>query len=372
MVRGILALLMACLAGPLEAQAQRQMTVQQLTSFIRSSLQMRNDDRQVADFIRKIRLTHKLDVRTVEELQGLGAGPRTLAALRELSAATAKLPEPPPSEPPTAIAVIPPPDSAEQKRMLAEITRKALDYNRGLPNFICTQVTRRHADPTGREDWRLLDTIQERLSYFDHKEDYKVVLYNNQAVTGVEHNRLGGATSSGEFGTMLAEIFSPETHTEFEWERWATLRGRRMHVFAFRVLQQHSKYSILHVDSGRRVIAGYHGLIYADRDTQQVMRIKLDADGIPSDFPIQRVGLDLNYDFTEIGGQMHVLPLKADLRSSQGRYQVWNEVEFHLYRMFGADTSITFEPVGAIPEERIQEQPPEASPAKPGPPRDQK
>ena len=97
-------------------QAQRQMTVAQLVSFVRSSLQQRNEDRQVADFVRKVTLTNRLDSRTVEDLQGRGIGPRTLAALRELVAATAKLPEPPPPEPPTAIAVIPPPDSVEQKR----------------------------------------------------------------------------------------------------------------------------------------------------------------------------------------------------------------------------------------------------------------
>jgi hypothetical protein len=339
------------------AQAPRQMSVAQLTSFIRSSIQMKNDDRQVADFLKRIKLTNKLDSRTVEELQGMGIGPRTLAALRELSTVTASLPAPPPPEPPTAIPAIPPPDSIEQKRILAGITQKALDYNQKLPNFICTQVTRRHVDPNGHDNWRLIDTIQERLSYFDHKEEYKVVLYNNQAVTNLDHNKLGGATSSGEFGTMLAEIFAPETHTEFEWERWATLRGRRMYVFAFRVPQRYSKYSILHVESGRRVIAGYHGLVYADRDSKQVMRIKLDADGIPTDFPIQQVSLDLNYDFTQIADEMHVLPLKAELRSTQDRYKIFNEVEFHLYRMFGADTSITFEPVGEIPKDKIEEQP---------------
>jgi hypothetical protein len=352
-----LRLIFALLLVSLSLQAQRQMTVAQLVNFIRSSIQMRNDDRQVANFVRTVKLTHRLDSRTVEDLQGRGIGPRTLAALRELIGATARLPDAPPPEPPTKIAEIPAPDSVEQKKILAEITEKALDYNRNLPNFICTQVTRRHADPAGQENWRLLDTIQERLTYFEQKEDYKVVLYNNRMATDMQHDRLGGATSSGEFGTMLAEIFSPDSHTEFEWERWGTLRGRRMYVFSFRVPQRYSKYSILHVDSARRVIAGYHGLVYADRETKQVMRIRLDADGIPRDFPIQQVSLDLNYDFTSIGGREYVLPLKADLRSAQGRFQTWNEVEFHLYRVFSADTSITFEPVEAIPEERLQEQP---------------
>jgi hypothetical protein len=362
-----LRLVCAFLLAALGAHAQRQMTVAELTSFVKSSIQLKNDDRQVADFIRKIKLTNRLDDRMVEQLQGLGAGPRTLAALRELITATATLAAPPPPAPAPAIVVIPPPDAIEQKKILAEVTENALAYTKNLPNFICTQVTRRHGDATGNENWRTIDTIQERLSYADGKEDYKVVLVNNQPVNNVDHFQLGGATSSGEFGTMLAEIFNPETRAEFEWERWATLRSRRMHVFSFRVLQKYSKYSILHVESGRKIFAGYHGLIYADRDSKMVMRIRLDCDGIPADFPIQQVSLDLNYDLTKIADQDFILPLKADLRSREGRFKVWNEVEFHLYRKFGADTSITFDTsIEPIPDEQIQEQParPEPAPAK--------
>jgi len=357
MVRLALALILAAAA----LYAQRQMTVAQLVTFLKSSVQMKNDDRQVADFVRTVKLTNKLEARTIEELQGVGIGPRTLSALRVLSTATATLAAPPPPGPaPVAIATIPPPNSVEQKKILAEITQNALDYSKNLPNFICTQVTRRHGDPSGQENWRALDTIQERLTYSDQKEDYKVVLVNSQPVQNVEHDKLGGATSSGEFGTMLAEIFNPETHTEFEWERWATLRGRRMYVYNFRVPQRYSKYSIYHEPSQRKIILGYHGLIYADRDGKMVMRIKLDCDSIPPDYPIQQVSLDLNYDFTDIAGQQFVLPLKADLHSREGRFLVWNEVEFRLYRKFETGSTITFDtsPLEAIPDEKLKEQPP--------------
>jgi len=112
--------------------AQRQMTIPQLQTFIKSAVSMKNDDRQVADAVRKLKLTNRLDARTVEELQGLGAGPRTMAALRELITATASLPA---AEPVTAAAVvtIPPPDAAEQKKVLAEATQNALDYTKNLP-----------------------------------------------------------------------------------------------------------------------------------------------------------------------------------------------------------------------------------------------
>ena len=101
-------------------------------------------------------------------------------------------------------------------------------HSKGLPNFICLQVTRRYGDNSGLENYHLIDTIAERLSYFEEKEDYKLVSINGVPDTrSVRHEQLGGATSSGEFGSILKEIFDAETHTEFSWERWATLRGKR-------------------------------------------------------------------------------------------------------------------------------------------------
>ena len=176
----------------------------------------------------------------------------------------------------------------------------------------------------------------------------------------VKHQQIGGASSSGEFGSILKEIFAPETETEFAWERWATLRGKRMYVFSFHVRQLRSQYSIYADAVKRTIIVGYHGLVYADRDTNMVMRIKLDVEDLPVDFPIQSVALDMNYDVSKISGQEYLLPLKSEIRSREGRFLVKNEVEFRLYNRFGAETNIQFGDVpDALPEATTKELPAE-------------
>lgn len=345
----------ASVLAPL-AWAQRTMTVAQLEQFITSSIRLKHPDRQVADTVRSLKLSERLDARTVENLQGLGAGPRTVAALKELSAATVGLPMPRPPAPVAAPVPIPPPPAEEQRRILAEVRENALAYTKSLPNFITIQITRRYVAPPATESWQLADTIQEQLSYVDGREDYKVVLVNNLPVTNLSHHQLGGAVSSGEFATMLYQIFKPETETEFEWARWATLRGRRMHVYSFRVRQARSEYSIHDEASGRTMIAGYRGLIYADAETRMVMRIKMDCEGL-QDFPIQRVGLELDYDNVEIAGQQYVLPLRFVLSSGSSSYASKNEVEFRRYQKFGAEASISFEAIEELPEEQFEEQP---------------
>jgi hypothetical protein len=353
------------------AFAQLNMTADQVYAFIRSSIQLHHDDRKVADYVKKIKLSDQLEERRVEELQGMGAGHLTILALRALSTSSASLPPPPPPVPVAAKPVIPPPDSVEQSRILHDMIDNARNYSKSLPDYLCIQVTRRHYDPSGTENWRMFDTVQEQLSYHDQKEHYVVTMVNGHAVSNVEHQRLGGSTLSGDFGSIFTEIFAVETATEFEWDHWATLRGKRMYVWAFHVPQSRSHFTIYDDFAKRQITAGYRGLLYADRDNTMVMRFKFEVEDMPSDFPVKAVGLDVNFDYIDIAGHKYVLPLKTEVKSTamtpRGKYMSWNEAEFHLYRKFGTESSITFETPDALPEDATKEQPavPDAKDADP-------
>ena len=81
-----LRLLAAVFAVSLAATAQTPMTLAELYSFVQSSQQFIKEgkmtDRELAGFLSKSKLTERLDDRSVELLQGLGIGPKTLEALR--------------------------------------------------------------------------------------------------------------------------------------------------------------------------------------------------------------------------------------------------------------------------------------------------
>lgn len=337
------------------AAAQGTLTVDQLVSFIKSSINLKHPDKQVAAYLKTVKLAEKLEDRTVEELQGLGAGPKTVEALHALRDSTATLPAARRAAPPPPPAPIPPPSSEEQARVLEEARNNALNYTNGLPDFICTQVTRRYFDPAGMEFWTPADTLTARLSYNNHREDYKLVLVNNTP-TSRGYQDVGGAISSGEFGSLLHEIFAPRSRTDFQWERWGTLRGKRTHVYAFRVSRAYSEYHLVY-DKRLDIIVGYKGLVYIDRETNMVVRISFEAVEIPPSFPIQQAGTILDYDYTEISGRQYLLPLRAVVRTRAGKLLTKNDVEFRMYRKFATDTTITFTPE-PLPEDQTREQPP--------------
>ena len=51
-------------------------------------------------------------------------------------------------------------------------------------------------------------------------------MVNNHATEESLSDRLGGALSHGEFGSMLQQIFEPKSQASFAWLRWGTLRGQ--------------------------------------------------------------------------------------------------------------------------------------------------
>lgn len=337
--------------------AQSRLSVAQLVDFIRSSIELKQPDKEVARYVGRLTLSERLEPRVVEELQRIGAGPRTVEALNKLAEGSKNLRPAGPVEVERAPVVIPPPSAAEQKAVIKTAREYALAYTNQLPDFLCTQVTRRYYDPSGMEFWHLSDTITARLSYTENREDYKIVLINNRPAD-TEMEALDGATSTGEFGSMMRELFDPATQADFKWERWATLRGRRAQVYSYRVAKDRSKW---HVNYQRieDIVPAYHGLVYIDNDTSVIVRLTFDAD-LPPSFPVQQAGTVLDYDYAQIGDQPHLLPLKAVVRMREGRLLVRNDVEFRMYRKFSADAVLKFdaETPEPLPDDTTTEAPP--------------
>ena len=358
-LRRITAALVICLG----AWAQAGYTVEQIKSFIRSAIQLKNPDKEVALTLRKMKMSERLDLNTIETLRGEGAGPRTVEALKELAAASASLSPAKPPAPKPLDNPMPPPSSEEQAKLLSEVKEYGINYSRTLPDFICLEQTRRYVDTTGKDSWRPTDVITARLSYYNQKEDYKLVSMNDKVLNDAAYTSVGGALSMGDFGTTMREIFEPRSNTHFDWERWSKLRARIAHVFSYRVPLETSQYSIHYGENekgqGSTITVGYHGSIFVDDALHMVVRIVVEAENIPPSFPVQQVKETLDYDFTKIGDREFLLPLVADVRMHSGGEWKKNVKEFRLYRKFSADAVIKFdsEELGPLPDDKTKEQP---------------
>lgn len=370
-----------------------QMNVQQLADFIRSEVALRqHTDKQVAAYVKKIELTEKLPDKTILDLEAQGAGAKTVQALQELRDRTASLKAPkqdatysPATVPDNPIAsgpatvtlsskapAIPPPDSVHQREILDRIKEYATNYTSNLPNFICVEVVRRAIDPNGGDHYRSIGTVLSRLEYIGGQEKYKVYSVNGKLQdTSMENASLGGgAISTGEFGSLMSEIFKERSEAEFGWDHWGTLRSRRMAVFNYFIDSGHSSWSINYSagpGDNQRIITAYKGLIYADAETGEIARIQFVAVDIPRSFPVNETTEILDYDQVDINGQKYLCPLMARLLMTAGREKSKNEIEFRNYRKFGTESDIKYDmdptPPAPLPASKTDERPASSAPS---------
>jgi len=373
--------LMAAVFALCLAASAQTMSIAKLREFLASNVEMikkgTSNDKELAAYLDKIKLTEKLDARGIEDMQGeMRIGPKTLLALRKLAAESASLPVAAPVAPPLKPKPITPPTSEQQAAIIDDVREYALNYSNTLPDFICTQLTRRFGAPMpgtkygGRvgDDprWQLIDTLQIRVSYFDKKEQYKVVLMNS-AVVNQDYDKVGGSRALGEFGSEMRQLFEPATEARFVWDHWGQLRGKRVMAFRYHVRLDRSQFQI-GVDDKLHITTAYRGLVEVEPDTHAVVRIVQEAEDIPSSFPMKETTSVLDYDYQDLSGQTFLLPLKSQviMKTLDGISRL--DEEFRLYRKYSADAIIKYDsdtdPIAPLPDDKTKESKEPAAPPK--------
>jgi hypothetical protein len=246
----------------------------------------------------------------------------------------------------TAAAVfaqtVPAPEATAQHAILARITETALRAQERLPDFICTQRTKRSEDDTGKgRRWKQRDTLEIEFSFVGHRPSWKLLKLNGRpSHLQYDQFRTGFLSEAIlQFFSLPGSLFGAEVATAFEWNRWDTLGGQRMAVFSLRVPEATSLLAFSN-DEGRR-ITGFHGLLYADPVTAQVMRLEILSD-LPPDFPVQESTVDVDYGDVSIGSQAFFLPVRAVVQARIAGRLVRNETEVVRYQKYAADAKVTF------------------------------
>ena len=165
----------ALLCAFTSSAAQPVATVAEIISIVRDAIARHESDGAVAKHLHKLRSVEKLNDHTVEELESAGAGPQTVAELERLRDASAALP------PPTGLPQFhydPPPSIEEQRAIVNAAQQIAVNYAKSLPDFVCVELIRRYDDT--RASMTLRDTLEIKLSYFDQREDYRLLTVNGR------------------------------------------------------------------------------------------------------------------------------------------------------------------------------------------------
>ena len=233
-------------------------------------------------------------------------------------------------------------EGAAKLPILEQARRHALEFTEELPNFIVTQIVTRYVRTPESKDWKLEDKLEIELSYRTGKgEELKLLLVNGKP-TVQSYTEVGGSTSTGEFGSILAALFVPQSRAEFKEVKRETFHGRPTVVYDFKVKRVNSNSSISDRISGKSMVAGYSGSVWIDTESQRTLRIEESHDEIPAGFPVSLAENAVEYDWIPIAGVRYLLPVRAEVLLGQDDKKVYtrNVIEFSGYRKFEAKIKV--------------------------------
>ncbi len=217
----------------------------------------------------------------------------------------------------------------------------AASFLEGLPNYVCQEITTRYVSETRDPSWNVVDVVGAEVIYEDGKESYRNVTINGKA--SKKSPEESGAWSTGEFGTILAEVFSPGTAAAFKYAQDDSIAHRSASVYDFSVERVRSSWKIR--VPGQYIKPAYKGSVWIDKESAHALRIEMQARQVPEEFPRATVETAVDYDYITLGTpQKFLLPVHAEVLScARGSNECErNVIEFRNYHKFSGESTIKF------------------------------
>jgi len=271
---------------------------------------------------------------------------------------------------PTASAL---PSSTDGDELLQRTRNVTLAAAGAMPDFLVKQIIRRSVAYGTTTNWMPQDNLTIAVGYRANAgEEYKLLTVNgmpapDEVREGKDYTKyVKGTTSSGvEYISALADIFKPESKTEFRMVDTDVIQSRRTVVYEYSVDRESSQLTLSVGDTGDRAVVGSRGRMWIDRELDRVLRFEQIATQIPPSFPITAASSVIDYDWVDINGHKYLLPTHSEIlmttRQPKFVLQSRNDVKFRNYQKFGAELKVVDE-VGEDDEPAADEPPPPPKP----------
>ena len=242
---------------------------------------------------------------------------------------------------------MPAPEAPAAVPIIVKATEAAETFTETLPNYVVQQLTSRFASNTHVVNWVPQDVVSAEVVYENGREDYRNLKINNKPVRkGSEeaNNPLMVLGSTGEFGTLLRDLFSPATAADFRFRKDSNIAGVQAALYDFTVEHSNSHWQI--IAGGQAVLPAYKGSVWIDKKNGRVMRIEMQSRNMPGEFPLDHVECAADYEYVRIGGmQQFLLPVHSENLSCQRGTNNCSRssIDFRNYRKYSGEANITFD-----------------------------
>lgn len=239
-----------------------------------------------------------------------------------------------------AIAAGQTPEIAPELLTLARIKTTMADRLARQPNYTCVQQIERSHRRLPKRKFELHDVLRIEVALADGKELFAWPGSRKFEQSDLTEMISGGAIGTGDFALHARSVFESSA-PRFNYVGKTEMRGHNAVQYNFVVPLISSGYHLK--SNGREAVVGYHGSLWADVETHELVRLEVDADDIPPSLGIATAKDQMDYDRVRIGESDFLLPVGSelamvDLTGNENR----NRTQFKSCRQYTGESVLTF------------------------------
>lgn len=247
---------------------------------------------------------------------------------------------------------------APEVLLLARIKLRAAENLEKLPNYTCIETIERSRRRNASRRFELVDVLRLEVGLVNGKELFAWPGSGRFEDKDITDMVSGGAIGNGSFALHVRGVFLSGTPA-FTYLGERIREGRRLIRYDYKVPLFKSGYRLR--VRPREGIVGYHGAVWVDAETLDLVRLEVVADEIPPALPISSAEESLEYARVRIGEVDFLLPSSSELiLRDLGGNESRNTTRFTNCRQFAGESVLSFadapdtpEPVKPAAPERI-------------------
>ncbi|HYP06373.1 MAG TPA: hypothetical protein VER03_09045 [Bryobacteraceae bacterium] len=239
--------------------------------------------------------------------------------------------------------------SAQQADLLASVKLKLHDDLRRLPNYLCTETIDqsriRGYSCSGPECHKVfLSRIRLDVGFVKGKQIFGWP--GGERLSDSDVSRfVSGLVTDGDL-VALARILLVSKPT-IKTERYEDLYGRAAIRYDFHVPLDNSGWLV--GTPAEQLNVAYSGSFWVDPSSQEVVELRILAEGLPSAWEVKAIDRTLQYTRIPIGSRSFLLPSRALLVTTlgDGMTRIMTEAQFSNCRQYTAESTLEF-PIDAV------------------------
>jgi hypothetical protein len=227
-------------------------------------------------------------------------------------------------------------------------------------NCTCVETVARSSRKAENVRMESVDTLRFEVAWIGGKELFSFPGERRFTQRPLDELVNIGMSAEGLFGSFVHELFSTNVPTIAPAEE-STSTGRRIVQYRFRFPAMMSHYTLTNAAGSARV--GWSGAFWADADSLELVRLRVEADDIPVGLGIRSAVTEIEYGKYLLDTSMLQLPQTSTVTMTywNGAMNV-NRTDFSQCRAFSAASDVSFDETSSTAAE-LTDVPEEAFPA---------